>query len=235
MREKLLLLHGALGSNVQFAGLKEKLESQFDVFDFNFAGHGGLPIQVPFTIERFVQNTLEYLDQSGLSEPVNIFGYSMGGYVALKLALDYPGRANKIITLGTKFRWNPESAAKDVRMMNPEVIRQKIPAFADTLRVRHHPEDWKSIMRLTAEMMTALGEGGSMTREQFNAIDNEVLICIGTEDHMVSIDESAETAGYLKSGKLKIIEGFKHPLESVDKDLLAEICIEFLHRENVRS
>lgn len=233
MKEKLLLLHGALGSNVQFVELKEKLVSHFEVFDFNFAGHGGLPIQEPFTIDRFVQNTLDFLDQSGLSKPVYIFGYSMGGYVALKLALDYPGRANKIITLGTKFRWNPESAARDVRMMNPEVIEQKIPAFAATLKARHQPEDWKRIMRLTAEMMTALGEGGAMTREHFRSIDHEVLVCIGTDDHMVTREESAETAGYLKSGNLKIIEGFKHPLEAVDKDILTEICVVFLLEDSV--
>lgn len=227
MKEKLLLLHGALGSNVQFAGLKQKLVSHFDVVDFNFAGHGGLPIQEPFTIDRFVQNTLDYLDHSGL-DMVNIFGYSMGGYVALQLALDYPGRANKIITLGTKFRWNPASAARDVRMMNPDIIEQKIPAYAATLQARHQPEDWKRIMRLTGEMMTALGEGGAMTREQFNSIDHEVLVCIGTEDHMVSQEESAETAGYLKHGALRIIEGFKHPLEAVDMDVLAKLCCEFL-------
>jgi len=227
MKEKLLLLHGALGSNVQFVELKQRLSTHFDVFDFNFAGHGGLPLQEPFTIDLFVQNTLDFLNQSGL-HTIHLFGYSMGGYVALKLASDYPGKASKIITLGTKFRWNPASAAKEVRMMNPDVIDQKIPAFAATLRDRHHPEDWKRNMHLTAKMMTALGDGIAMTKEEFNSIDHDVLVCIGTEDHMVSREESAETAGYLKHGKLKIIEGFKHPLEAVDKDVLAAICVEFL-------
>jgi pimeloyl-ACP methyl ester carboxylesterase len=142
MKEKLLILHGALGSQAMFAELKEKLSTQFYVFDFNFAGHGGLPIQEPFTIDRFVRNTRDFLGQSGL-DAVHIFGYSMGGYVALKLAGDFPGKANKIITLGTKFRWNPESATKEVCMMNPDVIEQKIAAFAATFRERHQPEDCK--------------------------------------------------------------------------------------------
>lgn len=229
MKEKLLLLHGALGSNVQFAELKEKLSSGFDVFDFNFTGHGGLPIQESFSIDLFVQDTMNFLERLGL-HAVHIFGYSMGGYVALKLAHDFPGKANKIITLGTKFRWNPESAAREVRMMNPDVIEQKIPAFAATLLARHQPEDWKRIMRLTGEMMTALGDGVAMTPEEFNSIDHDVLVCIGTDDHMVTREETAETASYLKHGTLKIIEGFKHPLEAVDKDLLAEICVEFLRK-----
>ena len=227
MKEKLVLLHGALGSKAQFSELKEKLSSHFDVFDFNFAGHGGLSILEPFSIDFFVRNTLNFLDGSAL-QAVHIFGYSMGGYVALKLAHDYPGKASKIITLGTKFRWNPESAAKEVRMMNPDVIEQKIPAFAATLSERHRPEDWKRIMRHTAEMMTALGDGAAMTKEEFHSIENEVLVCIGAEDHMVTREESAETAAYLKHGQLRIIEGFKHPLEAVDTKLLAEICVEFL-------
>ena len=55
----------------------------------------------------------------------------------------------------------------------------------------------------------------------------EVLVCIGTDDHMVSIEESERTAKQLKNGHLKIIEGFRHPLESVDKNILASICNEF--------
>jgi hypothetical protein len=52
-----------------------------------------------------------------------------------------------------------------------------------------------------------------------------VLICIGTEYHVVSRDESAEIAELLHHGSWRVIEGFKHPLEAVDKYLLVEICV----------
>ena len=227
MKEPIVLLHGALGSKEQFTGLREKLSARFDVFEFNYKGHGGLPILQPFTIDLFVDNTIQFLHQVGLDH-AHFFGYSMGGYVALKLAHDYPKRAKKIITLGTKFHWTPESAAKEVRMMNPDVIEQKIPAFAATLAERHQPEDWKKLMRFTGEMMTELGAGKAMSPEDFASIAHEVLVCIGTDDHMVTREESADTAGYLKNGRLCTIEGFRHPLESVDTDVLVEICVAFL-------
>ena len=228
MKEKLVLLHGALGSQDQMKELKELLSNDFDVYHFNFAGHGGRAIHATFSIDLFVQNALEFMQANDL-QTSHFFGYSMGGYVALKLAHDVPGKAMKIVTLGTKFNWTPESAAKEVRMMNPEVIEQKVPAFAASLRERHQPEDWKEIMSLTAEMMTALGNGDAMTPEEFTSIENDVLVCLGTEDNMVKREESTEVAGYLKNGELKIIEGFKHPIEAVDKHTLADICKAFLH------
>ena len=82
-------------------------------------------------------------------------------------------------------------------------------------------------MNRTAEMMTELGGGKAMIETDFASIENEVLVCIGTDDHMVSIEESERTATQLKNGHLKTIEGFRHPLESVDKNMLASICSEF--------
>lgn len=227
MKENLILLHGALGSRAQLVELKAILEDEFNVYLLDFSGHGGLTFEGAFSIDLFVKDTLHFMDSQQLPA-AHIFGYSMGGYVALKLAHTHPGRAGRIITLGTKYSWNPEAAAKEVRMMNPEVIEQKIPAFAASLAARHQPSDWKVIMNRTAEMMTALGAGEAMTAKDFTAIENEVLVCIGTDDHMVSIGESEMTAKELKNGHLKIIEGFRHPLEAVDKNKLASICTEFL-------
>lgn len=226
MKQNLLLLHGALGSKEQFAELKELLSDKFNVFDLNFSGHGGLVVPESFNIDLFVEDTLDFMGRHGL-RPVDMFGYSMGGYVALQMAHDFPERVGRIMTLGTKFHWTPESAAKEVRMMNPEVIAHKIPAFADSLAERHAPQDWKRIMNLTAEMMTGLGDGSAMKEEDFQAISNETLVSIGTEDHMVTRDESALVAKLLKHGTLRIIDGFKHPLEAVDKSILAGIMREF--------
>jgi pimeloyl-ACP methyl ester carboxylesterase len=226
MKNNLLLLHGALGSQAQFLEWKGKLGRHFNVYTFNFSGHGGKPLERPFSIELFVRDTLDYMDTHQL-ESVFLFGYSMGGYVALKLAHDYPERVEKIITLGTKFHWNPEAAAKEVKMMNPEIIEQKIPKYAAMLKERHQPEDWKKIMTHTGEMMTLLGAGKAMTSEEFKCIFTPALICIGTEDHMVTREESALVAGYLIQGQLKIIDGFKHPFESIDPEVMSGICLDF--------
>ena len=227
MKSKLLLLHGALGTSMQFQILKEKLLPHLDVFDFNFSGHGSNKSEGDFSIDLFCTDALEYLKEHHL-ENVNIFGYSMGGYVALRLGRDYPDKINKIITLATKFDWSPETATKEARMLIPEIIEEKIPKFAEDLQRRHAPNDWKSIVRRTSEMMTGLGNGKAMKMEDFKTIDHHILICIGDEDKMVSIEESERVANYLKNGALKIIPGFKHPIETNDPDVLASLILNFL-------
>lgn len=227
MKHNLILLHGALGSKDQLDELINLLQPIFEIYTFNFSGHGGQVMDEAFTIDKFVGDTIAFMDMQDLAF-AHFFGYSMGGYVALRLAKDYPARVKKIMTLGTKFKWDPESASKEVRMMNPDIIEQKIPAFAASLQERHQPADWKKVMTHTAEMMTELGAGKAMTAADFMSIENEVLVCIGTHDHMVSIEESEITAMQLKNGHLKIIEGFKHPLEAVDKNVLASICRDYL-------
>ena len=109
-QNSILLLHGALGSEVQFTELKKALSESFDVHTLTFEGHGGRASNRPFSMGGFVENVVDYLDKNGL-DSVNIFGYSMGGYVALMLAKEHPNRVNKIMTLGTKFAWNPEFSA----------------------------------------------------------------------------------------------------------------------------
>ena len=41
MKEHIILLHGALGSENQFSQLKESLADKFEVHSMNFEGHGG--------------------------------------------------------------------------------------------------------------------------------------------------------------------------------------------------
>ena len=213
---------------MQFRTLKEKLLPHLDVFDINFSGHGSNESESDFSIDLFNNDTLEYLNEHQL-EKVNIFGYSMGGYVALNLARYHRYKVNKIITLATKFDWSPDTAAKEVRLLIPEIIEEKIPKFAEVLQRRHEPNDWKSIVRRTSEMMTGLGNGKSMKMEDYQSIDNHVLICIGDEDKMVSIEESERVANHLKNGALKIIPGFKHPIETNDPDVLAGLILNFVN------
>jgi len=227
MKEKLLLLHGALGIKNQFNELKSILHQDFIVYDMNFEGHGGLVSVNEFSIELFTQNVLDYLKEKDLNK-IHVFGYSMGGYVALNLAINYPGVITKIVTLGTKFDWTPEGAEKEVKMLNPDVIELKVPKFAIQLATNHSADNWKKVMKNTADMMYGLGNGKKIANEKFKQIHHNVLICIGGNDTMVSVEESEEVVEVLQNGKLKVIEGFQHPIDKVDKQALASIIHNFI-------
>jgi len=222
MKEKLLLLHGALGSKNQFSTIKKKLTTSFEVHDLNFDGHGGVPADKDYSIDLFTHNALDYLDQKRIDQVV-IFGYSMGGYVGLNMALRYPQRIKKVITLGTKFDWSYTSAQKEVDKLNPSVIEAKVPHFAQKLQQEHHPLDWKDVVQKTGNMMLAMGKGEKLKDEDLRRIEVPVFVGIGTLDSMVSLEESDYAVSLLPQAKLIKMEGAKHPIEKVDPALIIDL------------
>lgn len=221
MKPNLILLHGALGSENQFIQLKELLSNHFSVFAFNFEGHGGRYSNQPYSMELFSQNVQDFMNENGI-EKSHFFGYSMGGYAALVLAKSHPQKVEKIMTLGTKFNWTPETSAKEVKMLNPEKIEEKVPKFAAMLQKRHTPLDWKEVLRKTAQMMMDLGNGKALKLEDFERVSHEILVGIGSKDNMVTMEESKQVSDKLPKGKIEIFDNFPHPIEKVDFERLKE-------------
>ena len=222
----LLLLHGALGSAAQFDALKPLLTTDRPVFALNFPGHGGLPTNEPFSMARFSGFVLDFLEKENLAA-VDVFGYSMGGYVALYLAAKHPERVRRIFTLGTKFDWTPETAVRETAMINPEKIEAKVPVFAQLLAARHAPADWKTVLHRTADLLRDLGEGRGIAPASFGQITCPVTIGLGELDSMVTPGESQAVAAALPGGRFEKLAGFKHPMEQVDVVHLAERLQEF--------
>ena len=213
--ENLLLLHGALGSALTLAPLKEALADTYHVHSLNFEGHGGRPFpEATFSIAVFARNVLDFLDDNKLDQ-VHVFGYSMGGYVGLYLAHMYPERFKSIFTLATKFAWSEEAAAKEVKLLNPEKIKEKLPAFATTLAQRHQPQSWEQNMEQTALMMLQLGKQPLLTNEILAQVSQPVQVAVGDKDNMVTLEETIQAYRCLPNGRLLVLPDTRHPLETI--------------------
>ena len=221
MQPPLLLLHGALGSAAQFDGLRPHLPAGMPVYAPNFPGHGGLPTDETFSIPGFADSLLALLDRHQIAS-AQIFGYSMGGYVALYLAWKYPARVARISTLGTKFDWTPETAARETARLDPEKIAAKVPAFAQLLAQRHAPADWQVVLHRTAGLLRGLGDAPVLTPAALQAITCPVRIGLGAEDNMVTPEESRAAAALLPQGRFEVLPDTRHPFEQVDVRRVAE-------------
>jgi pimeloyl-ACP methyl ester carboxylesterase len=220
----ILLLHGALGSESQLEPLKKMLkENGSEVYTMNFSGHSGKAFDTNgFGIGVFSKDVLSFIDLHQLKQ-VDIFGYSMGGYVALWFAFQNPQRVNRIVTLGTKFDWTPDSAEKEVRKMNPDKIIEKVPAFARILEHRHAPRDWKELMTKTATMMTSLGAKPLLTESEFKQLNHSVIITLGDQDDMADRSYSEKVAQWLPQGNFHLMQATPHPIEKVDLSVLFKL------------
>lgn len=223
----LLLLHGALGDKSQLKPLADSLNEDFKVHTLNFAGHGGASMPESFTIDRFADDVLTFMDENKIAS-AHIFGYSMGGYVALKLAKSHPQRVGKIFTLGTKLEWSPEVAQRETRMLDAAKIEEKVPALATQLANRHAPNDWKEVLRKTAEMMIALGNS-PLNSAFYESIANDVRLAVGDRDTMTSLDETASAFRQIPNASLIVLPQTPHPIEKVDIERVKDELRLFFH------
>jgi 2-succinyl-6-hydroxy-2,4-cyclohexadiene-1-carboxylate synthase len=105
-RPALLFLHGFLGDRTDFQGAIARLSAQFYCLTVDLPGHGtehdpgdsspeGMPGHRPnheaprYTIPKIAARLAQWVE-SLPSPPVYLVGYSMGGRLALYLALKYP-------------------------------------------------------------------------------------------------------------------------------------------------
>ena len=218
--KNLILLHSALGCDSMFDDLKQKLKADFNVYTFNFSGHGGASVNKDgFGIEVFADELKKFIKKNKL-KGANVFGYSMGGYVALYLSALKPDLLGYIVTLGTKLTWTAEGAEEETARLNPETIKEKVPQFAALLKERHGKKQWKEVVWQTAGMMLELGDEPLLTLEQLSVITNEVTILLGADDNMVRKEESESVANALPNGTFKEISGMPHALEQIDTTML---------------
>ena len=92
----LLLLHGGLFDiEQQFGALLPGLSAGRRVIALDFQGHGRTnDIDRPLSIAGLASDVVAVLSQLGLSR-VDVFGFSVGGAVAIELAVEHPELVRK--------------------------------------------------------------------------------------------------------------------------------------------
>ena len=225
--QNILLLHGALGTRDDLSPLAEQLEkSGFCVFALSFSGHGKTTQKEHVDILQFSKEVQIFIDQNKIND-LTIFGYSMGGYVALYLASQQKKQIKKVITLGTKFDWTEKSLKKEIDQLDPEIISERLPKFAERLAEKHG-DSWKNLMYITVQLMQNIAIVQYLKEESLKKIDIPVLLGIGDKDQMVSLDETVNVYKILKNASMFMLPKTKHPIETVNINLLSQIISDFI-------
>ena len=226
-KPNLLLLHGALGAVDQFDPLVPLLEEVFQLHRLDFEGHGQTPGQhETFHGDYFVANVRNYLQLHGL-EATNIFGYSLGGYVACTLAKREPDLVKQIATLGTKFLWDEATVRGEVKFLDVMAIKTKVPRFAEMLAARHVAEGWENVVNRTQDLLWSNAETGGLTAEFMADLPHHIRIIVGDRDHTATVSESLTIYQALQHGQMEVLPDTMHPFEKVSLPRLVFSLKEF--------
>ena len=228
--QHLILLHGAIGHKKQLQPLAALLEEHYTVHNLNFSGHGGeAPPENDFSIELFAGEVLQYMNDNNITA-ASFFGYSMGGYVAMYLSCHFPDRVAKVITLATKYYWDVEVAAKECKMLDANKIEEKLPSFAQYLQQGHAPNDWKTVLSQTRDMLTKMGADNPLKQDDYPLIEIPVLLLLGDRDKMVTLDETINVYRSLPQARMGMLPNTAHPIEQVNPNMLSFHINSFLKR-----
>ena len=240
-----VLLHGFPLNRVMWAEQIRTLSESHRVIAPDLRGHGDSPApDAVYTMEAMADDVVELLDGLGVVEPVVVGGLSMGGYVALAMALNHPSRLRGLMLIDTRAAADSPEAAKGreetaravLDAGHPRaVVEAMIPKLFGKSTLKDHPERVDP-MRAEMEKTSASGVAGALRgmairpdrRGDLARITVPTLVVVGKEDVIAPPDEARAIAEGLPDGRLEVVPDAGHlsPLEN--PQAFNEVVLRFL-------
>jgi len=97
-RQTILILHGLFGSKRNWQSIARQLSEHFRVFTLDLRNHGESKHTDTMRYEDMADDVLQFITDHTLEE-ISVVGHSMGGKVAMHLALENPERIRKLVII----------------------------------------------------------------------------------------------------------------------------------------
>lgn len=186
----LLLLHGGLFDiDLQFGGILPSLAVDRQVVAMDLQGHGGTnDTDRPLRRADLARDAVGLLDHLGI-ERVDVVGYSLGGWIAIELAVRHPARIRRLVASSAGYAaagMRGTQNADAVGEMTVEMIAGT-PMEATYLAKSPHP-DREHLQTLLDKLGGVFAEP-DFTAEQIRGIAAPTLVTVGDSD-MVTLDHA---------------------------------------------
>ncbi len=155
--QPLILLHGGLGTSSMFGDVLPLLAQSCQVVTIDLQGHGRIAdIDRPIRYEFMGDDIAALIRHLGL-EKVNVMGYSLGGGVALRTAIQHTEVVNKLVLVSTAFKragWYPEVLASMAQLNGAAAEYMKpSPAYQEYVRIAPQPENFPALLDKMSDLL----------------------------------------------------------------------------------
>ncbi|TME73030.1 MAG: alpha/beta hydrolase [Chloroflexi bacterium] len=196
----LILLHGGLGATPMFGPNLTALAEGRQVIGVDLQGHGRTAdIDRPIRTELMADDIAALIKHLKLERP-DIMGYSLGGGVAVHLAIRHPELVGKLVVVSTPIRRDAFYA--DILAQQAQVGAaaaegmKQTPMYQMYASLAPRPQDWA---RLLGKMGDAMKEDFDLSK-QVAGITATTLIVAGDAD-IFPPAHAVEVFGLLGGGK----------------------------------
>lgn len=198
--EPLLLLHGGLGSIDMFSPILPELAEHRQVIGVDLHGHGRTALRDrPIRLTDMGDDMAVILDALG-HEQVDVLGYSLGGGVGFRLAVQHPDRVRRLALVSAGFArdgFHPEMLPmqSQVGAAMAESMKET-PMYVSYAALAPHPEDFPRLLDRMGELMRTPYDWA----EDVKALRMPVMIVFGDGD-MYRLDHVMEFYRLLGGGQ----------------------------------
>ncbi|TMC51917.1 MAG: alpha/beta hydrolase [Chloroflexi bacterium] len=196
----LVLLHGGFGSVEMFGPNVDLLAARHRVIGVDLQSHGRSPAaDRPMRFETMADDIAALITELKL-ERTAIMGFSLGGAVALRTAIQHPALVSRLVLVSTVFKrsgWYPEMTA-GMDAMGPETAEplKHSPMYQDYVQIAPRQEDWPVLVtQLAAALKIDYDWSGDVA-----TLPMPVMIVIGDADG-VPPSHAVDFFGLLGGGK----------------------------------
>lgn len=182
--EPLVLLHGAYMSIPAMGEITGRLAESHRVYAVEMQGHGRTTdIDRPITYEALAGDVAAFMDAVGLPK-ADVVGYSMGAATGLRLAIDHPGKVDRLVVISGGYDvegWQqafrdmiPTMSVEMFDGMPMEAEYRKLAANPDgfralaekLIRLEKEPMAWgPEVAKLTLPVLVVAGDADVSTVE----------------------------------------------------------------------
>lgn len=226
----LVLLHGFSGSAHDFALHIPALAEDRRVLAIDHRGHGRSSHsgdESTYTVDHIVDDVIDWLSHTIDGDPVDVLGHSMGGRVALRLALARREQVRSLVLMDTTawaFGTGDPSLAEMIvgyfEGLTPDSPMGAEPETAETPLIEAAtPPEWRARKQQLAaafDPMAARALGIALFGDHLQPVDHllgdidaPVTVIVGEHDHPF-VDHAPALADGVVDGELVVIEGAYH-------------------------
>ena len=155
--EPLLLLHGGLGTSDMFAPLLPKLAENRTIIAVDLQGHGRTALgERPFSLEAIGDDMAAVVKALGYDK-VDVLGYSLGGGVAFRMAVQHPETIRRLVLVSTGYA--ADGFYDEMRPQQAQVSAAAAPFMKDTpmyksyVAVAPYPDDFPKLLDALGNFM----------------------------------------------------------------------------------
>ncbi len=208
----LVLLHGGLLTiDLSFGDLLPALAAGRQVIATELQGHGRTAdIDRDLDVGLLAGDVAALLDHLSVDQ-ADVLGFSLGGGVALQLALDHPDRVGRVILASVSYApdgfhqeiSDPAQHATSTRMPTEDDFRQMREAY---LRLAPDPGHFEAFM---AKASQAAGSLKGWPAEELGRIASPALLVFGDHD-FIRLEHAVQMHALIPGAQLAVLPGATH-------------------------